>query len=50
MVDELQTMKKEKEVMRMKVDNDEKVLLDLVNELKYRKDRELRSRIEKEEI
>ena len=50
MVDELQAMKKDKEIVRMKTENDEKVLLDLVNELKYRKDRELRARIEKEDI
>ena len=43
-------MKKEKEVLHHKRNNDERVLLDLVNELKGRKDRELRAQIELQEI
>ena len=38
MADELQARKKEKEVLHQKRQNDERVLLDLVNELKGRKD------------
>lgn len=50
MADEIQQMKKEKEMLRHKRDNDEKVMLDLVNELKGRKDRQLRAQIEQNEI
>jgi len=39
-------MKKEKDILYQKKVNDEQVMLDLVQELKNRKDRELRSRIE----
>jgi len=38
MVDELQAMKKEKDILYQKKSNDEQVMLDLVNELKNRKD------------
>jgi hypothetical protein len=43
MTDELQMMKREREVLYQKKTNDEQVMLDLVNELKNRKDRELRA-------
>ena len=50
LADELQVMKKEKDALYHKKQNDEQVMLDLVNELKNRKDRELRAWIEQEEI
>lgn len=50
MADEVAQMRKEKEMLRHKRDNDEKVMLDLVSELKQRKDRELRARMELQEI